>query len=244
MQYVGPLLFGSVLVAALALAIAFFVSIGIAIFISQYAPRRLAAGLNTVVDLLAAIPSVVYGLWGALVLVPATYPFWDWTAQHLGWIPLFAGPAANPPRTVATVALVLAVMILPIITSMTRDVFMQAPRLHQEAALALGATKWETIKLAVLPFGRSGIISASMLGLGRALGETMAVLMILSPGFGYSFNLLEASKDQTIAANIAAQYAEANNLGVSVLIATGLVLFAITFGVNYAARRLTRKATS
>ncbi|RGW11083.1 phosphate ABC transporter permease subunit PstC [Bifidobacterium pseudolongum] len=243
-QYVGPLLFGSVLVAALALAIAFFVSIGIAIFISQYAPRRLAAGLNTVVDLLAAIPSVVYGLWGALVLVPATYPFWDWTAQHLGWIPLFAGPAANPPRTVATVALVLAVMILPIITSMTRDVFMQAPRLHQEAALALGATKWETIKLAVLPFGRSGIISASMLGLGRALGETMAVLMILSPGFGYSFNLLEASKDQTIAANIAAQYAEANNLGVSVLIATGLVLFAITFGVNYAARRLTRKATS
>ena len=243
-QYVGPLLFGSVLVAALALAIAFFVSIGIAIFISQYAPRRLAAGLNTVVDLLAAIPSVVYGLWGALVLVPATYPFWDWTVQHLGWIPLFAGPAANPPRTVATVALVLAVMILPIITSMTRDVFMQAPRLHQEAALALGATKWETIKLAVLPFGRSGIISASMLGLGRALGETMAVLMILSPGFGYSFNLLEASKDQTIAANIAAQYAEANNLGVSVLIATGLVLFAITFGVNYAARRLTRKATS
>ena len=236
-QYVGPLLFGSVLVAALALAIAFFVSIGIAIFISQYAPRRLAAGLNTVVDLLAAIPSVVYGLWGALVLVPATYPFWDWTAQHLGWIPLFAGPAANPP-------LVLAVMILPIITSMTRDVFMQAPRLHQEAALALGATKWETIKLAVLPFGRSGIISASMLGLGRALGETMAVLMILSPGFGYSFNLLEASKDQTIAANIAAQYAEADNLGVSVLIATGLVLFAITFGVNYAARRLTRKATS
>ena len=243
-QYVGPLLFGSVLVAALALAIAFFVSIGIAIFISQYAPRRLAAGLNTVVDLLAASPSGGYGLWGARVRVPATYPFWDGTAQHLGWIPLFAGPAANPPRTVATVALVLAVMILPIITSMTRDVFMQAPRLHQEAARALGATKWETIKLAVLPFGRSGIISASMLGLGRALGETMAVLMILSPGFGYSFNLLEASKDQTIAANIAAQYAEANNLGVSVLIATGLVLFAITFGVNYAARRLTRKATS
>ncbi len=243
-RYIGPLLFGSVLVAALALTVAFFVSIGIAVFISQYAPKRLATGLNTIVDLLAAIPSVVYGLWGALVLVPATYPFWDWMAQHFGWIPLFAGPAANPPRTVATVALVLAVMILPIITSMTRDVFMQTPRLHQEAALALGATKWETIRLAVLPFGRSGIISASMLGLGRALGETMAVLMILSPGFGYSFNLLEASKDQTIAANIAAQYAEANDLGVSVLIATGLVLFAITFGVNYAARRLTQKATS
>ncbi len=107
------------------------VSIGIASFIWQYAPRRLAARLNTVVDLLAAIPSVVYGLWGALVLVPATYPFWDWTAQYLGCIPFFAGPDSNPPRTVSTVALVLAVMILPIITSMTRYVFMQAPLLHK-----------------------------------------------------------------------------------------------------------------
>ena len=243
-RYVPPLLFGSVLVAALALLLAFFVSIGIAVFIARYAPRRIVGVLNTVVDLLAAIPSVVYGLWGGLVLVPAIYPFWDWVAEHLGWIPLFAGPAANPSRTVATVALVLAVMILPIITSMTRDVFQQTPRLTEEAALALGATQWETIRLAVLPFGRSGIISASMLGLGRALGETMAVLMILSPGLKYSFHLLQASQSQTIAANIAAQYPEANGLGVSVLIATGLVLFAITFAVNYAARRLTGKATS
>ena len=243
-SYVGPLLFGTVLVAALALVIAFFVSIGIALFISHYAPKRLAAVLSYIVDILAAIPSVVYGLWGGLVLVPAIYPFWDWVAEHLGWIPLFAGPAANPSRTVATVALVLAVMILPIITSMTRDVFQQTPRLTEEAALALGATQWETIRLAVLPFGRSGIISASMLGLGRALGETMAVLMILSPGLKYSFHLLQASQSQTIAANIAAQYPEANGLGVSVLIATGLVLFAITFAVNYAARRLTGKATS
>nr|WP_126033006.1 phosphate ABC transporter permease subunit PstC [Bifidobacterium castoris] len=243
-EYVPPLLFGSVLVAVLALALAFFVSIGIAVFISQYAPRRLVGALNTIIDLLAAIPSVVYGLWGGLVLVPAIYPFWDWVAGHLGWIPLFAGPAANPSRTVGTVALVLAVMILPIITSMTRDVFLQTPKLHEEAALALGATKWETIRLAVLPFGRSGIISASMLGLGRALGETMAVLMILSPGLKYSFHLLQASQNQTIAANIAAQYPEANGLGVSVLIATGLVLFAITFAVNYAARRLTGKAAS
>lgn len=242
--YVGPLLFGTVLVAALALVLAFFVSIGIALFISHYAPKRLAAVLSYIVDILAAIPSVIYGLWGGLVLVPTIYPFWNWIAEYLGWIPLFAGPAANPPRTVATVALVLAIMILPIITSIARDIFLQTPKLLEEAALGLGATKWEMIKLSVLPFGKSGVISASMLGLGRALGETMAVLMILSPGFGYSFNLLEASKDQTIAANIAAQYAEANNLGVSVLIATGLVLFAITFGVNYAARRLTRKATS
>ncbi|MCI1798442.1 MAG: phosphate ABC transporter permease subunit PstC, partial [Bifidobacterium tibiigranuli] len=167
-QYVGPLVFGTVLVAALALVIAFFIAVGIALFISHYAPKRVATALNYVVDLLAAIPSVIYGLWGGLVLVPAIHPFWDWVATYLGWIPIFAGPAANPSRTVASVAVVLAVMILPIITSMSRDIFVQTPRLQQEAALALGATKWEMIKLAVLPFGRSGIVSASMLGLGRA----------------------------------------------------------------------------
>ena len=236
-SYVGPLLFGTVLV------VAFFVSIGIALFISPYAPKRLAAVLSYIVDILAAIPSVIYGLWGGLVLVPAIYPFWNWVAEHLGWIPLFAGPAANPPRTVATVALVLAIMILPIITSITRDIFLQTPKLLEEAALGLGATKWEMIRLSVLPFARSGIISASMLGLGRALGETMAVLMILSPGLKYSFRLLQASQNQTIAANIAAQYPEADSIGVSVLIGTGLVLFVITFLVNLLARRITEKAS-
>lgn len=242
--YVGPLLFGTVLVAALALLIAFFVSIGIAIFISHYAPKKLAAVLSYIVDLLAAIPSVIYGLWGGLVLVPAIYPFWNWVATYLGWIPIFSGPAANPSRTVATVAVVLAIMILPIITSISRDIFLQTPRLQEEAALALGATKWEMIKLAVIPFGKSGVISASMLGLGRALGETMAVLMILSPGLKYSFSLLKASQNQTIAANIAAQYPEANDLGVSVLIATGLVLFVLTFLVNLIARKITEKASA
>jgi phosphate transport system permease protein len=242
--YVLPLLFGTVLVSLLALLIAFFVSIGIALFISHYAPKKLATALSYVVDLLAAIPSVIYGLWGGLILVPAIYPFWNWVANHLGFIPLFEGPAANPSRTVATVAVVLAVMILPIITSMSRDIFMQTPRLHEEAALALGATKWEMIRLAVLPFGKSGIVSASMLALGRALGETMAVLMILSPGLNYSIKLLQASQNQTIAANIAAQYPEANDLGVSTLIGTGLILFLITFVVNFIARKLTEKATA
>ena len=243
-QYVGPLAFGTILVAALALLIAFFVSVGIALFISQYAPKGLATALSTIVDLLAAIPSVIYGLWGGIVLVPAIYPFWNWVAKYLGWIPLFNGPAANPARTVATVAVVLAVMILPIITSMARDVYLQTPRLQQEAALALGATKWEMIKLAVLPFGKSGVVSASMLGLGRALGETMAVLMILSPGLHYSFKILQASQNQTIAANIAAQYPEANLLGVSTLIGTGLVLFLITFVVNFIARKITQKVSA
>lgn len=118
--YVGPLLFGTVLISALALLISFFVSVGIALFISHYAPKKLATALSYVVDLLAAIPSVIYGLWGGLVLVPAIYPFWNWVAKYLGWIPIFAGPAANPSRTVATVSVVLAVMILPIITSMSR----------------------------------------------------------------------------------------------------------------------------
>ena len=243
-QYVGPLVFGTVLVSALSLIIAFFISIGIALFISHYAPKKLATALSYVVDLLAAIPSVIYGLWGGLVLVPAIYPFWNWLSKTFGWIPIFAGPAANPSRTVATVSVVLAVMILPIITSMSRDIFLQTPRLQEEAALALGATRWEMVKLAVLPFGKSGVVSASMLGLGRALGETMAVLMILSPGLNYSFKLLQASQNQTIAANIAAQYPEANALGVSALIGTGLVLFLITFVVNFIARKLTEKATA
>ena len=238
LSYVIPLIFGTVLMSALALCFAFFVAIGIALFISHYAPKKIVPFLSSVVDLLAAIPSVIYGLWGGLVLVPAMYPFWDWISRFLSWIPLFAGPVANPSRCAATVSVVLAVMILPIITSMARDIFQQAPRLQQEGALALGATKWEMIKLAVLPFAKSGIVSASMLGLGRALGETMAVLMILSPGFTFGINIFKASQNQTIAANIAAQYPEANGLGVSALIGTGLVLFVISFVVNFVARKI------
>lgn len=238
LSYVIPLIFGTVLMSALALCFAFFVAVGIALFISHYAPKKIVPFLSSVVDLLAAIPSVIYGLWGGLVLVPAMYPFWDWISRFLYWIPLFAGPVANPSRCAATVSVVLAVMILPIITSMARDIFQQAPRLQQEGALALGATKWEMIKLAVLPFAKSGIVSASMLGLGRALGETMAVLMILSPGFTFGINIFKASQNQTIAANIAAQYPEANGLGVSALIGTGLVLFVISFVVNFVARKI------
>ncbi|WP_129339067.1 phosphate ABC transporter permease subunit PstC [Cellulomonas endophytica] len=234
--YVGPLVFGTLLAALIALLIGTPLAIGIALFISHYAPRRLAQGLGYLVDLLAAIPSVVYGLWGSLVLAPRIVPVQDLLAQYLGWFPLFDGPAAQPARTVFTVGVVLAVMILPIITAVCREVFLQTPRLHEEAALALGATRLEVIRTAVLPFARSGIISAAMLGLGRALGETMAVLMILSPGFAYSFALLQAGQHQTIAANIANQFPEANTAGVSTLIATGLVLFVITLAVNMLAR--------
>ncbi len=233
---VGPLVFGTIWAAALALLLALPLSIGIALFISHIAPRRLAQGLGYVIDLLAAVPSVVFGLWGITVLAPAVQPFFVWLVENLGWIPLFAGPVSGTGRTVLTVAIVLAVMILPIITALSREIFLQTPRLHEEAALALGATRWEMIQMAVLPFGRPGLISATMLGLGRALGETMAVAMVLSPSVLISFALLQSQNPTTIAANIALNFPEAHGIGVNVLIGTGLVLFIITLIVNSIAR--------
>jgi phosphate transport system permease protein len=244
--YVGPLVFGTVWAAALALLIAVPLAIGIALFISHYAPRRLAQGLGYIIDLLAAVPSVVFGLWGGRVLAPAIQPVYDWLVTNLGWIPLFAPPVSGTGRTILTVAIVLAVMILPIITALCREIFLQTPTLHEEAALALGATRWEMIRTAVLPFGRSGIVSASMLGLGRALGETMAVAMVLSPAAVITFVLTSSQNPSTIASNIALNYPEAHGVGVNVLIATGLILFVITFIVNSVARGVVnrRKAFS
>ncbi|QEE62224.1 phosphate ABC transporter permease subunit PstC [Salinibacterium sp. dk2585] len=235
-SYVAPLVFGTVWSAALALLMAVPVSIGIALFISHYAPRRLAAGLGYIIDLLAAVPSVVFGLWGANVLAPAVLPLYTWLTENLGWIPFFAPPASGTGRTILTAAIVLAVMILPIITALTREVFLQTPVLHEEAALALGATRWEMIRTAVLPFGKPGIISASMLGLGRALGETMAVAMVLSASGGVTFALLTSTNPGTIAANIALRFPEAFGTNINLLIATGLILFAITLVVNMIAR--------
>lgn len=235
-QYVGPLAFGTVWAALLALIMAVPVAIGIALFISHYAPRKIAQGLGYVIDLLAAVPSVVFGLWGITVLAPAVQPIYSSLVEWFGWFPLFAGPVSGTGRTILTVAIVLAVMILPIITALCREVFLQTPRLHEEAALALGATRWEMIKMAVLPFGRPGIISASMLGLGRALGETMAVAMVLSPFAVISFALLQSQNPSTIAANIALNFPEAHGVGVNILIATGLILFVITLAVNMVAR--------
>ncbi|MEE6281913.1 phosphate ABC transporter permease subunit PstC [Georgenia sp. MJ170] len=234
-EYVAPLLFGTVLSSVIALVVAVPLSIGIALFISHYAPRRLAQGLGYLVDLLAAIPSVIFGLWGIQWLQPVLHPLFTWLSENLGWIPLFSDYQA-PARNLMTAGLVLAIMILPIITATIREVFLQTPRLHEEASLALGATRWEMIRQAVLPFGRSGIISAAMLGMGRALGETMAVLMVLSPGFAINFFVLQPGQHQSIAANIANQFPEASGLGVDVLIATGLMLFVLTFGVNLVAR--------
>lgn len=234
--FAWPLLFGTLLAATIALVVATPFAVGVALFISHFAPRRLASGLGYLMDLLAAIPSLVYGLWGVTVLAPATVPSARWLADNLGFIPLFAGPASTTGRTMLVAGLVLAVMILPIISAVSREVFLQTPRLHEEAALALGATRWEMIRMAVLPFGRSGIISGAMLGLGRALGETIAVALILS-GLGIiTFNLISGQNSLTIAANIALDFPESSGLAINALIASGLVLFLVTFLVNAFAR--------
>jgi phosphate transport system permease protein len=244
-EYVGPLIFGTIWAAFLALVIATPLAVGVALFTSHYAPRRLAAPLGWFIDLLAAVPSVVYGLWGSSVFAPvlarSVYP---WLEDNLGFIPLFKGPASTSGRTMMTVALVLAVMILPIITAISREVFLQTPRLHEEASLALGATRWEMIRQSVLPYGRSGVISGAMLGLGRALGETMAVAIILSPANIITFNIISNQNPNTIAANIALKFPESAGKDVNRLIATGLVLFILTFVVNAVARRIARAGFS
>ncbi len=174
------MLFGSVWAAFIAMIIGTPVAIGIALFISHYAPRRVAGALGYVVDLLAAVPSIVFGLWGIIVMRPLLLPVGEFLNQYLGWIPLFQGPVSSTGSTMLTGGVVLAVMILPIVTSITREIFLQTPRLHEEAALALGATRWEMIRLSVFPYARSGMVSATLLGLGRALGETMAIALIIS----------------------------------------------------------------
>jgi phosphate transport system permease protein len=240
--YIGPLLFGTLLAALIALVIATPLALGVALVISHFAPRRLSRTIGYVIDLLAAVPSVVYGLWGIAFLGPRLAPLYGWLEEHLGFIPFFAGPASSTGRTILTAGIVLAIMALPIITAICREIFAQTPTLHQEAALALGATRWEMVRMAVLPYAKSGIVSAVMLGLGRALGETMAVAMVLSASGVVTFNLISSVNPSTIAANIANGFPEATGLGVNVLIASGLVLFVITFAVNFAARAIVARS--
>ncbi|MCX9193263.1 phosphate ABC transporter permease subunit PstC [Carbonactinospora thermoautotrophica] len=231
---IAALAWGTLVSSLIALVIAVPVAVGVALFISHYAPRRIAATLGYVVDLLAAVPSVVYGLWGAYWLVPRITPLHQWLNDKLGFIPFFSGTVTGA-RTLFTAGIVLAIMILPIVAAVSREVFLQVPRAHEEAALALGATRWEMIRIAVLPFSRPGVISAAMLGLGRALGETIAVAMVLSIGFNVSLRILEPN-GITFASNIALKFSEAGDLGLSALIASGLVLFVITLLVNMSAR--------
>ncbi|MGK3950372.1 phosphate ABC transporter permease subunit PstC [Microbacterium sp. K2] len=236
LSWVWPFVFGTLWSSFIALVIAAPIAIGIALFISHYAPRRLAGFLGYIIDLLAAVPSVVFGLWGALTFAPMLVPFYKWLNDNLGFIPLFSGTPSGTGKTILTASLVLAVMILPIMTAICREVFLQTPKLHEEAALALGATRWEMVRMAVLPFARSGMVSGAMLGLGRALGETMAVTLVLSPLGIVTFNLINPENPTTIPAIIALRFPEAHDEGVNTLIAAGLILFIVTFAVNFLAR--------
>jgi phosphate transport system permease protein len=233
---IAALAFGTVLSAVIALIMAVPVALGIALFLSHYVHRRVATWLGFAIDLLAAVPSVVFGLWGRDYLAGPVADLSVWLNHNAGWIPIFGG---NGPfgHSVLLGSIVLAIMILPIITALCRDVFTQTPTQNEEAALALGATRWEMIRTAVLPYGRPGIIAAIMLGLGRALGETIALAMTLGSTFALSFNILQTGGN-TIAANIANNFGEADTVGRGALIASGLVLFAITLVVNMAARAI------
>lgn len=230
---IPDLLWVTVISALVALAIAVPVSVGVALFLTQYAPTRLAAPFGYLIDLLAAVPSIIYGLWGLRVLKPYVAPVQDALSGGLSWIPLFKDVEVTTNIFLASI--VLAVMIIPIITAISREVFAQTPQTHVEGAYALGATRWEMIRTAVLPFGRPGVISASMLGLGRALGETIAVTIIISQVSFFSFSIF--SGGETFASRIASNAAEFDSPSkTGAFIAAGLVLFVLTFVVNAIAR--------
>jgi phosphate transport system permease protein len=231
------LLWTTVLSSVVALVIAVPVAVGVALSLTQYLPQRVAGPVGFLVELLAAVPSIIFGLWGLTVFGPFLGPIGAWIGDTLGFIPLFA-PVSDPKSTVFVAGIVLAIMILPIITSISRNVFEQTPRDQIEAALALGATRWEVIRTSVLPYGRSGVISASMLGLGRALGETIAVLIILSqPSPGSPFTPSIFAGGETFASKIANNASEFDTPSkTGAYIAAGLVLFVVTFVVNALAR--------
>ncbi len=233
------LLWATVATSIVALIVAVPFSVAIALFLTQYSPGWLAKPAAALIDLLAAVPSIVYGLWGGYVVAAKWVTIQAWMSSTLGWIPFFHKvQGITGGNTIFFVGLVLAIMILPITTALSREVFAQTPTTHKEGAYALGATKWEMIRTAVLPFGRPGVISASMLGLGRALGETIAVLMILSSlpqGSAWSWSLFNGGS--TFASKIASAASEfSGGLSTGAFIAAGLVLFVLTFVVNAIAR--------
>ncbi|SNV91566.1 phosphate ABC transporter permease [Mycolicibacter terrae] len=228
----------TVFVSVFALLIAMPVALGVAVYLAEYAPRRLVGPLAYMVELLAAVPSIIYGAWGLYVLAPQLRTAAEWLNENLGGFFLFATGNASVAGggTIFTGGIVLAVMILPIITAVTREVLAQTPRGQIEAALALGATRWEVVKTVMLPFGRSGYISAAMLGLGRALGETVALLIILrATQKAFNWSLFDGGS--TFATKIAATASEFNDqYKAGAYIAAGLVLFVLTLVVNALAR--------
>ncbi len=237
---IAALAFGTAISSFMAMLIAVPIAIGTALFIGFYANRRVSTSLGFLIDVLAAVPSIIYGLWGLQVLMTHMDGITKWLNDYLGFIPLFRNELGIYTKSIFIASVVLAIMILPTISALSREVFLQVPRAHREAALALGATRWETIRMAVIPFGKPGVISATMLGLGRALGETIAVALILSAAFEINWHITEPSGN-TFAANIALKWNEAGPVGLSALIASGLILFIITLVVNMVARSIIAK---
>jgi len=235
-QLAWPLLFGSAWAAAWALLLATPIGIGFALFVTMVAPRRLGQILGGVIDLLAAVPSVVYGLWGLFVVAPVAARAYAWVNAHFGWFPLFSGQPSATGRTVLTAAIVLAIMVLPMIATLSREVIALVPKTNVEGAYALGGTRWRAIRLVVLPQAKSGIMAGVLLALGRALGETMAVAMVLSGSLKISFQLLTTQNPGTVAAFIAQNFPEAHGIEVNALLWLGLMLFALTLVVNSLAR--------
>jgi phosphate transport system permease protein len=238
------LLLGTVLIAAIALVVALPVALATAIFINEYAPMRLRRVLISAIDLLAALPSLIFGLWGLFALEGHLLGPAKWMGAHLSAIPIFRFSSAQPAlaRSAFVAGVVVGLMIIPVITSVSRDVMAQVPRDICEGALALGGTRWGMVRQVILPFGRSGIVGAALLGFGRALGETIAIALLLSLSTQPNWNVLETNGG-SIAGWIATQFGEANEMGRSGLIAAGLALFIVTLAVNATARVIVKRTT-
>jgi phosphate ABC transporter permease protein PstC len=224
---------GTLITSGLALLIGVPVAVSTAIYITELCPDRVRASVTVLIELLAAVPSVVYGLWGIFFLAPKLQPAEQWVADRLSFIPFVGGGVVTIPN-IFIAGLILAIMILPIVSAISREVMSTVPLDHKEAALALGATRWEMIRIAVLPYCRSGIVGGAMLGLGRAIGETIAVAILIGGATTMPTNLFQ--QGQTLAAVIADEFGEAQGLHRSALFAAALVLFLLTLLVNGVAR--------
>ena len=238
---IAALAFGTAISSIMAMVIALPIAIGTALFIAYYANRRISSSLGFVIDVLAAVPSIIYGLWGLEVLMTHMDGITRWLNDYLGFIPLFKNDIGIYTKSIFIASVVLAIMILPTISALSREVFVQVPRAHREAAIALGATRWEMIRMTVLPYARSGILGASILGLARAVGETLAVTLVIGNSVKIPDNIF--SPAYTMASVIANQFPEATSLHRSALIEVALILLMITFVINVIARLLVWKVT-
>jgi phosphate transport system permease protein len=245
-------LFGTVTIAVIALSFSFPLAFGTALLISEILPGGVKRAMVTIVDLMAAVPSVVFGLWGVQFLQENAIPVAQWISTYFGWIPVFAvtdsdgatlTEASAYTSSAFIAGMVVALMVLPTQTSIMREAFSQAPIGEREGALALGSTRWGMIRTVVLPFGRGGIIGGTMLGLGRALGETIAVYMIISPIFTINWQVLKTGGN-SVSALIALRYGESSEFGLSALMAAGLALFLITLVINFTASSIVARSRS